>query len=623
MYYSKNYRLAIKISCLLIFFISSAFAKGTKQDSLRSFNLKEIVITGTRIKSEIRKIPASISIINNGEISQSNQPNILDVLNSNVPGLFIDNRNVAGYGVGPDASGMINMRGIGSNPNSDVLILIDGQPQFMGIFGHPIVDALNTSDIQRVEIIRGASSILYGSNAMGGAVNIITKELQNDRFQFNARTFYGSYKTLNFTGSAGYKNNLYGIYASFNNINTDGNRTETQDGFNTNAGYLKLSLTPLGSFKFSLDGDISKSKFYDPGPTYDIRRNNYYNYLRSRGALSIENNFDDVQGAIKFYYSSGKHNFFDGWDSFDEMKGITFYQNIKYLGNNEFTIGVDYKNYGGTGNQPGLPPFAAKGLGVYHSSDETAVYGLLNYLLLTKLNLEAGLRFTKNSLFGNDATPDFGFTYSLSSNSNLKGSVSKAFRSPTIAELFLFPVANSNLKPEHVWDYEFSYDKLLLNNLLELELTAYYDQGDNLIQTVSVPPFMINENSGSFIHKGIEFTGKYLLNENLNISVNYSYLDCSQPVLYAPKHKLDLQFNYSDNPLDINLNFEEVSGLYSSITKSLQQNYFIIDGTINYKLTNLFGLFLIGKNLLDKDYQIDDGYPMPGRTLFLGVKFNY
>ena len=266
----------IFFTLVISFFIfQTGFPHFSKEDSLRSFNLKEIVVTGTRIKSEINKIPASITVINKKEISQSNEPNILQVLDTDVPGLFIDNRNVAGFGVGPNASGMINMRGIGSNPNSDVLILIDGQPQFMGIFGHPIVDALNSSDIQRVEIIRGASSILYGSNAMGGAINIITRKLQNDRFQLNAKSFYGTYKTLNFTGSAGYQNKLYEFYVSFNNISTDGNRTETEDNFNTNAGYLKFSLTPEGAFKFSLDGDISKSKYYDPGPTYNIRKNNY------------------------------------------------------------------------------------------------------------------------------------------------------------------------------------------------------------------------------------------------------------------------------------------------------------------------------------------------------------
>ena len=609
--------------CLAIILLKNGIAENANEDSLKSYNIKEIIVTGTRTKSEIDKVPASITVINNKEISQSNEPNILPVLGNEVPGLFIDDRNVVGFGVGPNASGIISIRGIGSNPNSDVLILIDGQPQYMGIFGHPIVDALNTSDIQRVEILRGPGSILYGSNAMGGAINIITKKLQYNIPVFNTRAFYGTYKTINISGSAGYVSRLYGIYVSYNNIGTDGNRTETEDNFNTNAGYLKFTLTPECAFKFTLDGDVSESKFYDPGPIYDLRKNNYYNYLRSRGALSIENSFTDIEGALKFYYSYGKHDFFDGWDSFDEMKGITFYQNIKYFRENEFTVGVDYKNYGGKGSNPNFPPFAAQGLGVYHFINETAVYGLMQYSPFDQLNLDGGLRYTNNSLFGIDIIPEFGFTYSFSSNSTIKGSVSKAFRCPTIAELYLFPVANQNLKPEGFWNYELSYDRLLMNNLIELETTIYYDHGNNLIQTVSIPPFIINENSGSFIHKGIEFTWKYLMNENFNLSVNYSYLDCNQLVLYAPKHKLNLELVYSVKHIQLLLNLEQISGLYSSISKSLQQNYIVTDATINYSITKIFGLFLISKNLLNKNYQIDDGYPMPGRTIWLGFKLHY
>jgi outer membrane cobalamin receptor len=617
----RSYFAIVILSWMIIVPTCRLFAQKADKDSVKTYKLNEVVVTGTRYENEINNIPSSITVIDQRVISRANDINILPVLSTKVPGLFIDSKNIAGFGVGPSAGGILTIRGIGGNPNSGVLVLIDGQPQFMGIFGHPIVDALNSSDIQKVEIIRGASSVLYGTNALGGAINIITKEPALNKPVFNLSADYGSFESSAESGSAGYRNDLLGIFASVNNLKTNGSRTDAEDGFNTTAGYLKLSLTPKGDFSFAADGDISNSKFYDPGTVYSPTVNNYYKYLRDRGSISALDNFNTVEGALRFFYSYGDHNFYDGWHSTDEMRGITFYQNVKYFKKNVFTFGVDYKNYGGEGTQPGLPPFAAQGLGIYHSANEAALYGLINYSLLEPLNLVGGVRYTHNSLFGHDITPDFGITYSLNKTSAIKASVSKAFRSPTINELYLFPVANPNLKPEHVWDYEISYSQSLLDNYASFSITAFYDKGDNLI--VVVPPFNTNENGGSFIHKGIELACMYYVNQNLDFSFNYSYLNCNTLALYAPKHKISFQINYNYQEFNLTADLQQVTGLYTSLEDSDTENYFLLDADIDYSMTNFMDIFLKGGNLLNKNYQIDFGYPLPGRNFMFGVKFHY
>ncbi len=183
------------------------------------------------------------------------------------------------------------------------------------------------------------------------------------------------------------------------------------------------------------------------------------------------------------------------------MRGITFFQNINIYKGLIFTGGIDYKNYGGKGTNPNSPPFVAKGLGLYHSNNEVAVYGLVRDSLLRNLNLEAGIRYSKNSLFNAVYTPQFGITYSPAKTTTLKGSIGEGFQNPTIVDLYLFPVANENLKPEHIWNYELGIEQKLLDYRLNLELTAYYDQGDNII--IVTPPLFVKNNSGSFIHKGI------------------------------------------------------------------------------------------------------------------------
>jgi outer membrane cobalamin receptor len=619
--FCANSKPVRKLLFIVLLLCPAIFGQSSKGDSTKSYMLEPVVVTGTRYQVPKDEISSSITIVNNKEIQESHNVNVIRALDNKVPGLFLNDNYVMGFGVGAGSAGTINIRGMGGSPNTQVLVLIDGQPQFMGMFGHPIIDALTSSSVQRVEIIRGPASILYGSNAMGGAINIISKRIPFNKLNMNLSSFYGSFNSLSMTGNGGYQDKKFGVYVSFNNSKTDGHRNDSQDGFRNSTGFLKANYSLNNEFKLSLDGNISKAKFYDPGPVYSVTPDHYYNYLRTRGALSLYNSFKGMEGALKFFYSYGNHDFYDGWHSYDEMKGITFFQNINFYNGIIFTAGIDYKNYGGKGSNPNTPPFVAKGLGVYHSNNEAAVYGLVRDSLFKNLNLEAGIRYSKNSLFNPEYTPQFGITYSPVKTTTFKGSIGKGFQNPTIVDLYLFPVSNADLKPEHVWNYEFGVEQKLFDYRLDLELTAYYDEGDNII--VSASQFSVKNNSGSFIHKGIEFEGKYFLSGNLNASVNYSYLNTDNPTLYAPKHDLNLQFDYHVNSIQVLLNLKEVSGLYSSIEKSIKQNYFLAGLTVNYLLLNPVELFVKGENLFDKQYEINDGYPMPGRMIIAGVKLTY
>ena len=103
-----------------------------------TINLDEVVVTGTTIKVNKRNVPMAVSVINNRQIQESNETSLLPVLNGRVPGLFVTERGVMGFGVAGNSAGQISIRGIGGSPTTGVLMLIDGHPQFMGIFGHPL-----------------------------------------------------------------------------------------------------------------------------------------------------------------------------------------------------------------------------------------------------------------------------------------------------------------------------------------------------------------------------------------------------------------------------------------------------------------------------------------------------
>ena len=144
----------------------------------RDYALDEVVVTGTRRATDVRHLPMTVSVVDRSRLESRYQPSLLPVLSEQVPGLFVTSRGVMGYGVSTGAAGGLSMRGLSGN--AQMLVLIDGHPQYMGLFGHPIADSYQTMMAERVEVLRGPASVLYGSNAMGGVVNIVTRQMRQD-----------------------------------------------------------------------------------------------------------------------------------------------------------------------------------------------------------------------------------------------------------------------------------------------------------------------------------------------------------------------------------------------------------------------------------------------------------
>ncbi len=159
-------------------------ATAQKPDSL---SLQEVVVTGTRNATNVRSLPMTVTVINRETLTEQHQTSILPTLMQQVPGLFVTSRGMMGYGVSGGGSGAMNIRGISSGtpapPGSgagQMMVLIDGHPHYQGLFGHTIADSYQTLIAERVEVLRGPASVLYGSNAMGGVINIVTRQTRQD-----------------------------------------------------------------------------------------------------------------------------------------------------------------------------------------------------------------------------------------------------------------------------------------------------------------------------------------------------------------------------------------------------------------------------------------------------------
>jgi outer membrane cobalamin receptor len=580
--------------------------------------VEEVVVTGSHIRVNRNNVPMAVSVVGRSQIEESNESALLPVLNGRVPGLFVTERGVTGFGVAAGAAGQISIRGIGGSPTTGVLMLIDGHPQFMGIMGHPLPDSYVASDAERVEVIRGPASILYGSNAMGGVINIITKRQPNEGLNGNARLSYGSFNTQKYMASAGYRNNGFSTFVSGNHDRTDGHRDHSD--FKIYNGYLKFGYEFNDHLWVNTDLSMASFDAADPGPdTLNAAIGERIDITRGYWSLSLQNEFEQMSGALKLFYNFGEHDITDGFHSKDHNYGFNLYESLKLFKGNNITIGVDYMNYGGLAENL----LAMNGKGIVFADttvNETGVYGFVQQDLNNRLILNAGIRRNSHSVYGSRWIPSAGFAWKLTGDATLKGNVSQGFRSPTIRELFLWG-PNPELDPETIVNYEAGISSYFLNRMVNAEITLYQIRGDNLIIMV---PMQGLRNAGDINNKGIELQVQAQPSKNLRLEGTYSYINMKNPVFATPKHHLFLSAHYTINKVQLMASLQQINGLDSDPTPAIaSENYSLLMAKAVYVINKNLKWYVSGENLLNEAYAVNRYYSMPGTTIFSGLNISF
>ncbi|WP_321331296.1 TonB-dependent receptor [uncultured Bacteroides sp.] len=615
---------AILIGCSL----SGTAQAQVKKDSIYTKNgltLNEVVVTGTRNETDIRHLPMSISVINQQQIGQRHEQSLLPILTEQVPGLFITGRGIMGYGVSTGAAGAMSLRGIGGNPTTGLLVLIDGHPQYMGLMGHPIDDAYQSMLAERVEVLRGPASVLYGSNAMGGVINIVTHQLKEDEIENRINIGYGSYNTLTTEASSRIRQGRFSSVATASYNRTDGHRADM--GFEQYSGYVKLGYEFSSAWNAFADINLTHFNASNPGAVETPLFDNDSRITRGMTSLSVENNYKRTSGAFKVFYNWGRHKINDGYsagedptdyrfNSKDMLLGITWYQSASLFSGNRITVGVDYQHLGGeawnqyTGSRSEIAD---------KSANEIAGYADFRQALGSLFTLDMAMRLDHHSQSGTEWVPQVGLSVHLPRTAELKAIVSKGFRNPTIRELYMFGSQNPNLLPEKIINYEISFSQHLINNSLTYGLNLYYINGDNMIQTVYTNGRPMNVNTGKIENWGIEANTAYRINLSWSISANYSWLHMKNPVVAAPEHKLYLGMNFSQKRWSLSTGMQYINELYTSVNPETKENFVLWNLRGSYHLNRLVSLFARGENLLAQRYEINAGYPMPKATILGGV----
>lgn len=595
-------------------------------------SIDEVVVTGTNNAVSRKLLPYTVSTVSSSEIAATDQSQLLSALSGQVPGLFISQRSIFGFGISNGGSGGIKIRGVGGSPTNAVLMMVDGQPQFAGIYSHHVADFYDSEYVERVEVLRGPASVLYGSNAMGGVVNVITRNADRDGFHLNLSSKYGSFNTWESSLSATARYGRFSSLVSVSYGRTDG--TVENFDFRQASVYTKLGYDFSDNWRLQADytlmnfigNDPVYARIEDPAST-DIYRQNI---IRGEASLALGNSYGRTDGTVRVYYSYGNHFIEDPryFHSLDDRFGVLAYQNLDLWEGAAATVGFDFNTYsgeipvsGGTAHHEGsMSTISRKSITEY-----SPYLTFAQEFFDGRLTVNGGLRMANSDMFDTQWIPQAGIIGHPGAGWTLKASVAKGYRNPSFRELYLYRPANPDLEPESMVNYEATVGKSF-SHWFSIDVTGYWSRGSNLIQTAPDPATgkQLNQNTGSFTNRGIEVSATSNPFEKLSLQASYSYLHTSLTDLTeAPKHQYYLGVNWQALPeLRVDVSLQGVAGLY--VHESMpHENYALLNLRLSYDLLDWMKLFINMENLTDTRYTIIYGYEMPGITATGGFRVHF
>lgn len=588
-------------------------------------SIAEIVVTATRQKTNIRYLPLTVTAIARTSIAHRYTTSLLPLISEQVPGLFITSRGVYGYGLSTGATGGIKIRGIGGSPTTELMVLIDGHPQFTGLMGHTIADVYQSLMAEKVEIVRGPASVLYGSNAMGGVMNIITRKASADGAKSNLRLAAGSYGTLIGESSTMLRKGRLSNIVALSAGRSDNHRHDMD--FNQFFAYDKMNFQLSRNWSVAGDVNINHFNSQNPGTVSAPILDNVMHITRGMASASIANEYASASGALSYYLNWGSHRIDDGYSPggtprsylfhlSDNMMGVNWYETFSLFKGNHTTLGFDYQHAGGSAwnetRTDGEPTYLAHD----KRSDEVAGYIDFRQSLLGYLTMDGALRYNHHSIAGSEWIPQLGISLATSSSSTIKATVGKGFRNPTLKDLYMFRSQNPDLKAERMMNYELSWAQRF--SQLQYGLNAFFLNADNLIETDMVNGKPLNVNSGRLKNWGIEATVEYAINRSISLNGNYSFLHTDKPITAAPRHKLYAGADYAQQKWAVATGIQWIGRLLTTTSSQQSEDFVLWNLRVSYQATRWLKLFADGENLLARKYESYAGFPMPRATLLAG-----
>ena len=599
------------ISLLLTMFISITIDSAAIPVKDTIYEIDPIIVVGQREPSRLSKIVNSAVTLNNHKLGLNIQDNIIEHFTTANASVSLSGVNANGYGLGTYGQGRILIRGLGFSPNRGTLVLIDGRPDIAGLFGHPLSDTYRRAGLYSAEMIKGAASTLYGSNAVAGVLNL-TSFYRPDLDQYtNLSLTAGSFNTRDI--SIQHSRQIGNIIGAgwYEYLESD-NQRKNSEYFNRSGGF-RIQMNQKSGFDIFASGQYSSFDFTDPGPDYKPAHNTG-DIQRSGLTIGIDRPGKTFSLSTRFYSSYGEHAFSDGFNSIDRNNGCDIFLRKRFLSDSsQYTIsgGVSLNYLGGS---------AYNGTSFIKSGNfhefEYAGHMQAEVDLGKILMATVGGRFVRHERYEDHFVYQTGLVLSPGDIGSIKLSIATAYRNPTVSESQLFAISNKDsLKPEDGIFYEIGYFKPIGINF-SLESAVFWREGDNLIGTAqnpSPPPMVRYVNTGSYSHSGWETAIRYKTGK-ISIAPSFIHLNQTNYNLTVPENRFVIDLGWEKEriylALDGSASFKTHSD--SSGVVKILDNYFVVNADAALKISTALKLQARLENIFDADYQVVFGYPLPG-----------
>ncbi len=586
----------------LLFFASSVDSSEVFLDTLnmKRYISEGVVVTASRYKDNVSDISSSVSIITEEDMKFLNSYVAPDLL-SGIPGIEI-------MKTGNFGRADVVIRGIGNNGRR-LGFLIDGRPEKMPIYGCAVTHTFPLHNVKRIEVVKGPLSSLYGSGAMGGVVNILTRQPGGEN-KLNFEADYGSFNTHNLTGSLEESLSKLDFLGTVQKSSSDGHLRNSSSNTESYQGEIIYNFNK----EWKIENYCRYVDTYDENPATagdTSTPTGYQNYERGAFDVSVYGEMNKIDFRTKLFRTFGYHEFSDGWESRDRTDGLSSSVGFSILEGNKTQGGVEfYKQYG---NWISHGQWSRKVYeGFFHTEQRTSL-----------VNLSGGLRYTHAENSGGILSYDGGLVFKLH-DTRLRARIGKGFRLPSFNDLYLFPSSNDSLAPEELWDYEIGLIQKI-SNIADLDISLYYMNTDNFIRFSPLRGQF--ENIDTLVEKGLETSIGIYPSDWIYFKVFYAYIDRGERTQGVPGQKWSGNVTLERGIMEGRLSGSYLTDYYAADNYSyVIPSYYVFDFRLNLKPRNYLSVSLGIDNIFDEYYlryvEIPGAqglYRMPGRTFKIGV----
>ncbi len=548
------------------------------------------------------------------EIDRGGARTVYDAIDRLVPSAYVTRRGVMGYGIA-SASGAVSIRGIGGSPNTQLLVVIEGRPDYQGLMGHPIPDFYSLNNVDVVSIIQGPASVLYGNGAMGGAIEIrpVTRQ---ERTATQLSLDFGSYCTGQYrlTHGRALERAYYSLAAGIEHTNGD----RPNSAFHNQDMALSLGYDLSSVWKASFHGRYGHFSVEDPGTVTQPVAGHWARVGRGGFSVNLENTGSQTWGSARFFSSRGHHMIWDGFRSVDGMDGFRLHQH--WLIKPKLTVdgGTDLASYGGRARNI----LSDLDYGE-HKVTDAAGFTRVHYEAVRGLTVNGGLRYHHSSTYGGVVASEAGIVWRMPAGLSLSAAAARGFRNPTLRELYLFPAPNPLLRPESLWNYQVTFHARLPGSLTTW-VTGFHADVRDLIVTTGRYPNITLQNTGRATNRGFELNGRWQPSRRWGLSTGYAFLRSTNLAPYVPQSKINYSFDLMMKSTALSLGGMSVGWTWADPGRTMRLgSYTVLTMKWLARISDRISLSVVLDNLLNQDYQVIAGYTMPGINAMAGVRFRF